>query len=74
MVDSGGNLVCHDEHPVGREDQDPVVSLVPALLQLDGGLEEDLDMFPKGLSDALRRVFVDSCSSVHCLLSQGWAH
>ena len=68
MVDSGGNLVGHNEHPVGGEDEDPVVSLVPALLQLDWGLEEDLDMFPKRLSDALRGVFVDSCSSVHCLV------
>ena len=72
MVDPGGNLGGHDEHPVWCEDQYPVVRLVAALLQLDGGFEEDLDMFAEGLSDPLRGVFVDSGSPVHSV-GEGWA-
>ena len=66
MIYLGGNLRSHDEHSVRSEDQYPVVSFIATLFQLDRRLQNDLNMLPESLSDALGGVFVDSPPPVHC--------
>ena len=56
LVDLAWHLGGHHEHPVRGEHQDPVVRLVPALLQLHRGLQQDLDVLAQRLADPLQGV------------------
>ena len=58
LIYLAGHLGCHHKHPVRGEHQDPVVCLVPALLELHAGLEQDLGVFTQRLANPLRGILV----------------